>query len=71
MGTSYHKHFTRILRRLIREGKALLENSHILGLYVIKEKGYPTLVAQVTDPSITFITGESGREITEFVRRSS
>jgi len=37
------------------------------GKYVIKGKGYPTLVAQVTDPSITFITGESGRETTEFV----
>jgi hypothetical protein len=37
------------------------------GKYVIKGKGYPTLVAQVTDPSITFVTGESGRETTEFV----
>lgn len=37
------------------------------GKYVIKGKGYPTLVAQVTDPSITFITGESERETTEFV----
>ena len=35
--------------------------------YVIKGKGYPTIVAQVTDPSITFVTGESGRETTEFV----
>lgn len=37
------------------------------GKYVIKGKGYPTLVAQVTDPSITFVTGESGLETTEFV----
>jgi hypothetical protein len=37
------------------------------GKYVIKGKGYPTLVEQVTDPSITFITGEPGRETTEFV----
>ena len=37
------------------------------GKYVVKGKGYPTLVAQVTDPSITFVTGESGRETTEFV----
>jgi hypothetical protein len=37
------------------------------GKYVIKGKGYPTLVAQVTDPSITFVTGEAGRETTEFV----
>lgn len=37
------------------------------GKYVIKGKGYPTLVAQVTDPSITFVTGESGRGTTEFV----
>ena len=32
-----------------------------------KGKGYPTLVVQVTDPSITFVTGEAGRETTEFV----
>ena len=30
--------------------------------YVIKGKEYPTLVAQVTDPSIVFVTGEEGRE---------
>jgi len=34
---------------------------------VIKRKGYPTLVVQVTDPSITFVTAESGRETTELV----
>ena len=47
---------------------AILETIELLGgKYVIKGKGYPTLVAQVTDPSITFFTGESGRETTEFV----
>ena len=34
--------------------------------YVIKGKEYPTLVAQVSDPSVVFITGEEGRETTEF-----
>jgi hypothetical protein len=47
---------------------AILETIETLGgKYVIKGKGYPTLVAQVTDPSITFVTGEAGRETTEFV----
>ncbi len=46
----------------------ILETIELLGCtYVIKGKGYPTLVAQVTDPSITFVTGESGRVTTEFV----
>lgn len=47
---------------------AILETIESLGgKYVIKGKGYPTLVAQVTAPSITFVTGEAGRETTEFV----
>jgi hypothetical protein len=47
---------------------AILETIESLGgKYVIKAKGYPTLVAQVTDQSITFVTGEGGRETTEFV----
>ena len=47
---------------------AILETIESLDcIYVIKGKGYPTLVAQVTDPSITFVTDESGRETTEFV----
>ena len=47
---------------------AILETIESLGCrYVIKGKGYPTLVAQVTDPSIIFVTGESGRETTELV----
>ena len=35
--------------------------------YVIKGKEYPTLVAQVTDPSVVFVTGEEGRETTKLV----
>jgi hypothetical protein len=35
--------------------------------FVIKGKEYPTLVAQVTDPSLVFVTGEEGRETTELV----
>jgi hypothetical protein len=33
--------------------------------YVIKGKEYPTLVTQVTDPSVVFVTGEERRETTE------
>jgi hypothetical protein len=33
--------------------------------YVIKGKEYPTLVAQVADPSVVFVTGKEGRETTE------
>ena len=37
----------------------ILEMIESLGCrYVIKGKGYPTLVAQVTDPNIVFVTGE-------------
>ena len=32
---------------------------------MIKGKEYPTLVAQVADPSVVFVTGEEGRETTE------
>ena len=35
--------------------------------YVIKGKEYPTLASQVTDPSITFITGEEGEKQPSFV----
>ncbi len=39
---------------------AILETIESLGgKYVIKGKGYPTLVAQVTDPSIIFVTRRS------------
>jgi hypothetical protein len=47
---------------------AILETIESLGgKYVIKGKGHPTLVVQLNDPSITFVTGESGRETTELV----
>ena len=45
---------------------AILESIESFGCtYVIKGKEYPTLVAQVTDPSVVFVTGEEGRETTE------
>ncbi len=44
----------------------ILETIKLFGCtYVIKGKEYPTLVAQVSDPSVVFITGEEGRETTE------
>jgi hypothetical protein len=47
---------------------AILETIESLGgKYVIKGKGYPTLVEQVTDPSIVFVTSAAGRETTELV----
>ena len=46
----------------------ILETIESLGCrYVIKGKGYPTVVAQVTDPNIVFVTGEEGRETAELV----
>jgi hypothetical protein len=46
----------------------ILETIELLGCrYVIKGKGYPTLVAQVTNPNIVFVTGEAGRETAELV----
>jgi len=40
----------------------ILETVESLGCtYVIKGKGYPTLVEQVTNPSVVFVTGEAGR----------
>jgi hypothetical protein len=45
-----------------------LETIESLGCtYVIKGKEYPTLVEQVIDPSIVFVTGEASRETTELV----
>jgi hypothetical protein len=44
----------------------IIETIESLGCkYLIKAKEYPTLVSQVTEPSIVFMTGEEGREITE------
>lgn len=34
---------------------------------MIKGKEYPNLVAQVTNPSVVFVTGEEGRETTELI----
>jgi len=46
----------------------ILETIKALGCrYVIKAKGYSTLVAQVADPDIVFGTSEEGRETTEFI----
>jgi len=46
----------------------ILETIESLGCtYVIKGKGYPTLVEQVTNPSVVFVTGEAGRETTGLV----
>ncbi len=46
----------------------ILETIESLGCtYVIKGNGYPTLVEQVTNPSVVFVTGEAGLEATELV----
>jgi len=46
----------------------ILETIESLGCrYVIKGKGYPTLVVQATDSSIVFIPGEEGKQTTELV----
>ena len=37
--------------------------------YLIKGKEYPTLASQVTAPTISFVKGEEGREITELVTK--
>ena len=40
---------------------AILETIESLGCrYVIRRKGYPSLIVQVTDPSITFVTANQG-----------
>ena len=47
---------------------AILETMELLGCtYVIKGKRYPAFMALLTDPSITFVIGESGRVTIEFV----
>ena len=35
--------------------------------YMIKAKGYPTLIAQVTDPSVVFVTEEEGRDTADLI----
>jgi hypothetical protein len=36
-----------------------------------KAKEYPTLVSQVTDSSILFVTGDEGRETTELLTKQN
>ena len=44
----------------------IIETIESLGCkYVIKAKEYPTLVSQILDSSIVFMTGDEGRETTE------
>ena len=46
--------------------EVIIETIESLGCkYLIKAKEYPTLVSQVTDPSILFVTGDEGRETAE------
>ncbi len=46
--------------------EAILETIETLGsTYVIKAKGYPTLVSKASDPKLTFVPGEDGRETAE------
>jgi len=48
----------------------IIETIESLGCkYLIKAKGYPTLVSQVTDPSISFVTGDEGRETAELLTK--
>jgi len=51
-------------------GEEIIETIESLGCkYLIKAKVYPTLVSQVTDPSILFVTGDEGRETAELVTK--
>jgi len=46
----------------------ILETIEVLGCtYVIKAKGYPTLVSLASDPSLTFVPEEDGRETAELM----
>jgi hypothetical protein len=48
--------------------ETILETIETLGCtYVIKAKGYPTLVSQATNPSLAFVPGEDGRETAKLV----
>jgi hypothetical protein len=48
----------------------IIETIESLGCkYLIKGKVYPTLASQVTDPSISFVKGEEGRETAELVTK--
>jgi hypothetical protein len=48
----------------------IIETIESLGSkYLIKAKGYPTLVSQPTVPSILFVTGDEGRETAELLTK--
>ena len=48
--------------------ETILETIESLGCtYVIKAKGYPTLVSMASEPGLTFIPGENGLETAELV----
>jgi hypothetical protein len=50
----------------------IIETIESLGCkYLVKAKEYPTLVSQVTDPSILFVTGEEGRETAELYTKQN
>jgi hypothetical protein len=48
----------------------IIETIELLGCkYLIKVKAYPTLVSQLTDPSVLFVTGDEGRETAELLTK--
>ena len=52
--------------------EVIIETIESLGCkYLIKAKEYPTLVSQVTNSSILFVTGDEGREPTELFTKQN
>ena len=50
----------------------IIETIKSLGYkYVIKAKEYPTLVSQITDPSVLFVRGDEDRETTELLTKQN
>jgi len=50
----------------------IIETIESLGCsYLIKAKEYPTLISQVMDPSVLFVTGEEGRETAELFTKQN
>ena len=50
----------------------IIETVESLGCkYLIKAKEYPTLISQVTDPSILFVTGDEGKETAELLTKQN
>jgi hypothetical protein len=48
----------------------IIETIESLGCsYLIKAKEYPTLVSQLINPDIIFVTGDEGRETTELLMK--